>query len=59
MWFSTYFVSGVFACRPKCDSNGESLVVLCLHMWSCYIIDFNADLMVNEFNSLFASFYTC
>ena len=49
-------LSCVFALRPKCDSNGGSLVVLCLHMRSWYVIDFNAALMVNEFNSLFASF---
>ena len=49
-------LSGVFAFRPKCDSNGESLVVLKLHMRSLYMIDFSAVLMVNEFKSLFASF---
>ena len=49
-------LSAVLACRPKRDSNGGILVVLCLHMRSWQMIDFNADLMVNEFNSFFASF---
>ena len=54
--FVLILLSVLIALRPKCDSNGENLVVLCLHMRSWYIIDFNAALMVNKFNSLFASF---
>ena len=55
-WLNNYIASGVLSFFPKCDSNGESLVVLCLHIRSWYRIDFNAALMVNESNSLSASF---